>query len=70
VIRDGEVVEVTTAEVVAGDLLLVRPGDKIAVDGVVEEGRSEVDESVVTGESLPVSKAPVPTSLSRPPTWC
>jgi Cu2+-exporting ATPase len=58
VIRDGEVVEVTTAEVVAGDLLLVRPGDKIAVDGVVEEGRSEVDESVVTGESLPVSKAP------------
>lgn len=58
VIRDGEPVEVTTAEVVAGDLLLVRPGDKIAVDGVVEEGQSEVDESVVTGESLPVSKAP------------
>jgi P-type Cu2+ transporter len=58
VIRGGEPVEVTTAEVVAGDLLLVRPGDKIAVDGVVEEGHSEVDESVVTGESLPVSKAP------------
>jgi P-type Cu2+ transporter len=58
VIRDGEPVEVTTAEVAAGDLLLVRPGDKIAVDGVVEEGQSEVDESVVTGESLPVSKAP------------
>jgi Cu2+-exporting ATPase len=58
VIREGEAIEVTTAEVVAGDLLLVRPGDKIAVDGVVEEGRSEVDESVVTGESLPVSKAP------------
>jgi P-type Cu2+ transporter len=58
VIRDGEPVEVTTAEVMAGDLLLVRPGDKIAVDGVVEEGQSEVDESVVTGESLPVSKAP------------
>jgi P-type Cu2+ transporter len=57
-IRDGETVEVTTAEVVAGDLLLVRPGDKIAVDGAVEEGQSEVDESVVTGESLPVSKAP------------
>ena len=60
-IRDGETVEVTTAEVVAGDLLLVRPGDKIAVDEVVEEeeeGQSEVDESVVTGESLPVSKAP------------
>jgi P-type Cu2+ transporter len=58
VIRDGETVEVATAEVVAGDLLLVRPGDKIATDGVVEEGQSEVDESVVTGESLPVSKAP------------
>ena len=58
VIRNGETVEVTTAEVAAGDLLLVRPGDKIAVDGVVEEGQSEVDESVVTGESLPVSKAP------------
>jgi len=58
VIRDGQAVDVTTAEVVAGDLLLVRPGDKIAVDGMVEEGQSEVDESVVTGESLPVSKAP------------
>jgi P-type Cu2+ transporter len=58
VIRGGQPVEVTTAEVVVGDLLLVRPGDKIAVDGVVEEGQSEVDESVVTGESLPVSKAP------------
>jgi Cu2+-exporting ATPase len=58
VIRDGETVEITTAEVMTGDLLLVRPGDKIAVDGVVEEGQSEVDESVVTGESLPVSKVP------------
>ena len=58
VIRDGQAAEVTTEQVVAGDLLLVRPGDKIAVDGVVEEGQSEVDESVVTGESLPVSKAP------------
>jgi Cu2+-exporting ATPase len=58
VIRDGEPVEVPTAQVAAGDLLLVRPGDKIATDGVVEEGHSEVDESVVTGESLPVSKGP------------
>jgi Cu2+-exporting ATPase len=58
VIRDDEPVEIPTAEVMTGDLLLVRPGDKIAVDGVVEEGHSEVDESVVTGESLPVSKAP------------
>ncbi|MDX8143233.1 heavy metal translocating P-type ATPase [Lentzea sp. BCCO 10_0061] len=57
VIRDGEPVEVSTAEVVVGDLLLVRPGAKIAVDGLVEEGESEVDESMVTGESLPVHKA-------------
>ena len=58
VIRDGETVEVPTAEVVAGDLLLVRPGAKVATDGVVEEGESEVDESMVTGESLPVHKGP------------
>ncbi len=57
VIRNGETLEIPTAEVVVADLLLVRPGDKIAVDGVVEEGQSEVDESMVTGESLPVSKA-------------
>ena len=58
VLRDGEPVEVATTEVVVGDLLLVRPGTKIAADGVVEEGESEVDESTVTGESLPVHKAP------------
>lgn len=58
VIRDGEPVEISTAEVVVGDLLLVRPGAKIATDGMVEEGESEVDESMVTGESLPVHKAP------------
>ena len=58
VLRDGEPVEVPTAEIVVGDLLLVRPGAKIAVDGAVEEGDSDVDESMVTGESLPVHKAP------------
>ncbi len=58
VIRDGEPAEVPTSEVIVGDLLLVRPGAKIAVDGVVEDGESEVDESMVTGESLPVHKAP------------
>jgi P-type Cu2+ transporter len=58
VIRNGEPVEVPTAEVQVGDLLLVRPGAKIATDGVVEDGDSEVDESVVTGESLPVHKQP------------
>ncbi|MFI7638871.1 heavy metal translocating P-type ATPase [Nonomuraea sp. NPDC049400] len=58
VIRDGEQVEIPTAEVVVGDVLLVRPGTKIAVDAEVMEGESEVDESMVTGESLPVHKAP------------
>jgi Cu2+-exporting ATPase len=57
-LRDGQPVEVPTAEVVAGDLLLVRPGAKVPVDGTVEGGESEVDESMVTGESLPVPKAP------------
>ena len=55
--RDGRQVEVSTAEVLVGDLLIIRPGTKIAVDGEVEDGDSEVDESMVTGESLPVHKA-------------
>ena len=58
VIRDGREVEIPTAEVVVGDLLLVRPGAKVAVDGLVEAGSTDVDESMVTGESLPVRKAP------------
>ncbi|WP_328394045.1 heavy metal translocating P-type ATPase [Streptomyces sp. NBC_00390] len=58
VVRGGEPVEVPTSDVAVGDLLLVRPGTKIAADGVVEEGESEVDESTVTGESLPVHKSP------------
>jgi P-type Cu2+ transporter len=58
VIRDGEPLEVPTAEVEVGDLLLVRPGAKVPVDAEVVEGESEVDESTVTGESLPVHKAP------------
>lgn len=57
VLRDGQPVEVPTADVVVGDLLLVRPGAKIAVDGTVEEGESDINESMVTGESLPVHKA-------------
>lgn len=58
VIRNGDPVEIPTAAVKVGDLLLIRPGARIPVDAKVEEGESEVDESMVTGESLPVSKAP------------
>jgi len=58
VIRDGEEREVPTAEVQVGDLLLIRPGAKVPVDAEVLEGESSVDESMVTGESLPVGKGP------------
>ena len=55
-LRDGEQLEVPTSQVQVGDLLLIKPGARIPVDAVVEAGTSEVDESVVTGESLPVPK--------------
>ncbi len=58
VIRDGREFEVPTSEVQVGDLLLIRPGAKVPVDAEVLEGESSVDESMVTGESMPVSKAP------------
>ena len=58
VFRDGVELDVPVDEVVVGDFVLVRPGEKIPVDGVVVEGRSAVDESMLTGESLPVEKGP------------
>lgn len=56
VIRDGVEVEILTSAIVPGDIMVIRPGAKIPTDGVVLDGESEVDESMVTGESLPVRK--------------
>lgn len=58
VVRAGQEMEVAVDDVLVGDLVLVRPGEKIPVDGVVVEGRSSVDESMLTGESLPAEKGP------------
>ena len=56
VIRDGRELEIPVGDVTVGDLVLVKPGEKIPVDGVVTEGGSAVDESMITGESIPVEK--------------
>jgi Cu+-exporting ATPase len=56
VVREGREVEIPVEEVLVGDVVVVRPGEKIPVDGVVAEGTSAVDESMVTGESIPVEK--------------
>lgn len=56
VMRDGKLVKLPLDEVVEGDIIRVKPGEKVAVDGVITEGTSTIDESMVTGESMPVSK--------------
>ena len=58
VIRQGQAVDIPIAEVVLGDIILVRPGEKIPVDGEIVDGTSTIDEAMVTGESLPVKKHP------------
>jgi len=56
VVRGGQEIDVPVEQVIVGDIVVVRPGDKIPVDGIVVEGRSSVDESMLTGESIPVEK--------------
>ena len=58
VVRDGRETEIPASQVRVGDVFLVRPGENIPVDGVVDEGESAVNESALTGESIPVDKAP------------
>ena len=66
VLREDNYVQVPLEQVKVGDLIRVRPGEKIAVDGIVVEGVSSIDESMVTGESLPVDKTVGDTSLVQP----
>ncbi len=56
VIRDGKEISIPSAEIMHDDIVVLRPGDKVPVDGVVTEGESAIDESLVTGESIPVTK--------------
>ncbi len=56
VVREGEQIDIPIGQVRVGDIVIVRPGEKVPVDGIVVEGRSAVDESMLTGESLPVDK--------------
>ena len=63
VLRDGREVEVPTADVMTGDTVVIRPGNKIPVDGTVVDGASQVDKSMLTGESMPVAKRPGDTVI-------
>jgi Cu+-exporting ATPase len=58
VYRDGKEIEISAEQVVVGDTVIVRPGEKVPVDGIISEGRSAFEESMITGESMPVIKGP------------
>ena len=64
ILRGGEEITIPAEEVVTGDLMLLRPGERLPADGVVEEGASAVDQSTITGESIPVDKTPGDTVFS------
>ncbi|MDO8523054.1 MAG: heavy metal translocating P-type ATPase [bacterium] len=57
VLRDGKEIDIPISEVIIGDIIRVRPGEKIPVDGIIVEGESSIDDSMITGESMPVDKA-------------
>jgi Cu+-exporting ATPase len=63
VVRDGDEIDVPVSDVRVGDIVIVRPGEKVPVDGIVTEGSSAVDESMLTGESIPVEKQPGDTVI-------
>jgi Cu+-exporting ATPase len=63
VIRDGQEIDISIEDVLIGDIIRVRPGEKIPVDGQITEGTSSIDESMITGESMPVEKKPNDTVI-------
>lgn len=63
VLRDGQEVHISVEDVLAGDVVIVKPGEKVPVDGEVIEGRSAIDESMLTGESIPVDKSVGDTTI-------
>ena len=63
-LKDGQEIDLPVEQVAEADLLLVRPGERLPVDGTIERGRSEIDESLVTGESMPVQRVPGETVVA------
>jgi P-type Cu+ transporter len=68
ILLNGEEVQVATEDLRPGDIMIVRPGEKIPTDGEVIEGKSTVDESMATGESMPVKRTVGDPSLAPPST--